>query len=330
MGRRRCRKTSAKCLARPSSMSSNSRRWRNASAPSALSRPVRTPMRLPPIMPPKWLAGRNLPARSACTNRRATIPPATHSSGPSLVALRGIGKTFPNGTLAVNGLDLDVRQGEFLSLLGPSGCGKSTALRIIAGLSEPTQGRVEWATGAQIRSGLIGFVFQEPTLMPWTTVFNNVRLPLKLAGVAADKARGRVDAALERVGLRDFSSVYPRELSGGMKMRVSIARALVTEPQLLLLDEPFAALDEITRFKLNEDLLALWQRHHWTVIFVTHSVFESVFLSSRIVVMTKRPGRIVADRPVALPYPRTAALRTAPDYTAQCAHLSQILAQAAA
>ncbi len=192
-----------------------------------------------------------------------------------LVALRGVGKAFSNGTLALRGLDLEVRQGEFLSLLGPSGCGKSTALRIIAGLSGQTQGSVEWAAAsAHSRRGDIGFVFQEPTLMPWTTVFNNVRLPLKLAGVAADKARERVNAVLERVGLAKFSSVYPRELSGGMRMRVSIARALVTEPELLLMDEPFAALDEITRFNLNDDLLTMWRALGTTVVFVTHSVFE--------------------------------------------------------
>ena len=281
-------------------------------------------------MPPKWLAGKKSPARSACTNRRATIPPATHSSGPSLVALRGIGKTFANGTLALNGLDLEVRKGEFLSLLGPSGCGKSTALRIIAGLSEPTQGRVEWAVGAQTGSGRIGFVFQEPTLMPWTTVFNNVRLPLKLAGVAADNARERVDAALERVGLRDFSRVYPRELSGGMRMRVSIARALVTEPELLLMDEPFAALDEITRFKLNDDLLTMWQGLGTTVVFVTHSVFESVYLSSRIAVMAARPGRVFAELAIEAPYPRGGDFRTSPEYGALCRRTSAVLANAMA
>ena len=247
-----------------------------------------------------------------------------------LVALRGVGKTFPNGTLALSGLDLEVRQGEFLSLLGPSGCGKSTALRIVAGLTEPTRGQVEWAAGAQGKSGRIGFVFQEPTLMPWTTVFNNVRLPLKLAGVAADKAHERVDAALERVGLQNFSSVYPRELSGGMRMRVSIARALVTEPELLLMDEPFAALDEITRFKLNDDLLSMWQALGTTVVFVTHSVFESVYLSSRIAVMAARPGRIFTELAIDAPYPRDAGFRTSPDYAALCRRTSETLANAMA
>ncbi len=259
------------------------------------------------------------------------IPQAAHSSAPRLVALRGVGKTFPNGTLALKGLDLDVRQGEFLSLLGPSGCGKSTALRIIAGLSEPTQGRVDWAAAsAHSRSGDIGFVFQEPTLMPWTTVFNNVRLPLKLSGVAANTAAARVGTALERVGLHNFSGVYPRELSGGMRMRVSIARALVTEPELLLMDEPFAALDEITRFKLNDDLLAMWQALGTTVVFVTHSVFELVYLSSRIAVMAARPGRVFTELAIDPPYPRGGDFRTSPEYVALCRRTSDALAHAMA
>ncbi len=254
---------------------------------------------------------------------------AAHSSA-SLVALRGVGKTFPTGTTALAGFDLDVRTGEFLSLLGPSGCGKSTALRIIAGLSEPTQGAVEWAAVEQTRRNRIGFVFQEPTLMPWTTVFNNVRLPLKLAGEAASQSRPRVHAALERVGLQNFSLAYPRELSGGMRMRVSIARALVTEPQLLLMDEPFAALDEITRFKLNDDLLAMWRALRTTVVFVTHSVFESVYLSSRIAVMAARPGRVVSELAIDAPYPRDGAFRTSAEYAAACRRTSDALAQAMA
>jgi NitT/TauT family transport system ATP-binding protein len=254
--------------------------------------------------------------------------PAAPSS--SVVALRGVAKTFPNGTAALAGLDLDVRQGEFLSLLGPSGCGKSTALRIIAGLTAPSAGSVTWGepqAEADSKSR-IGFVFQEPTLMPWTTVFNNVLLPLKLKGVARDKARPSVSAALDRVGLQSFADAYPRELSGGMRMRVSIARALVTEPDLLLMDEPFAALDEITRFKLNNDLLDVWQALHTTVVFVTHSVFESVFLSSRIVVMTGRPGRIFTELAINAPYPRDQAFRTSAEYAALCRRTSEALSQA--
>jgi NitT/TauT family transport system ATP-binding protein len=259
------------------------------------------------------------------------LPSSSAQHGKTLVALRGVEKFFPTGTLALQGLDLEVRAGEFLSLLGPSGCGKSTALRIIAGLSAPTQGAVEWAAPPVAEKGSrIGFVFQEPTLMPWTTVFNNVRLPLKLAGASADSAATRVNAALERVGLEKFAGAYPRELSGGMRMRVSIARALVTEPALLLMDEPFAALDEITRFKLNDDLLAMWQAMRTTVVFVTHSVFESVYLSSRIAVMAARPGRIVTELEVSAPYPRDSNFRTSTEYAAFCRRTSDALARAMA
>ncbi len=214
------------------------------------------------------------PASAGHDNMMVMTAPS-HQSGTPIVALRGVGKTFPSGTIALAGLDLDVREGEFLSLLGPSGCGKSTALRIIAGLTEPTQGVVDWTEAAKTENeNRLGFVFQEPTLMPWANVADNVLLPLKLKGVASEQASKRVAAALDRVGLQKFGAAYPRELSGGMRMRVSIARALVTEPALLLMDEPFAALDEITRFKLNNDLLQVWQALRTTVVFVTHSVFE--------------------------------------------------------
>jgi NitT/TauT family transport system ATP-binding protein len=249
-----------------------------------------------------------------------------------LVAFRGVGKTFPNGTRALERLDLAIRPGEFVALLGPSGCGKSTALRIIAGLSEPTEGLVEWpsANGDARRDNGIGFVFQEPTLMPWATVFNNVHLPLSLRAVPADEAYPRVLAAIERVGLQDFAYTYPRELSGGMRMRVSIARALVTEPRLLLMDEPFAAIDEITRFKLNDDLLEMWQTLRTTVVFVTHSVFESAYLASRVVVMAARPGRVFTELNVNAPYPRDKDFRTSSEYAALCRQASEALAQAMA
>ena len=245
-------------------------------------------------------------------------------SGAPLLEVTGLAKVFRNGVTALQDVNLSVAAGSFLSILGPSGCGKSTLLRLIADLTPPSAGKIQWSAAR----GSIGFVFQEPTLMPWASVWDNVYLPLRLQGTTKAQATPRIDETLAAVGLESFATTYPRELSGGMKMRVSIARALVTEPSLLLLDEPFAALDEITRFKLNEDLLKLWQRHHWTVIFVTHSVFESVFLSDRIVVMTKRPGRIVADVPIALPFPRDESLRTAPDYSAYCRQLSQTLAEA--
>jgi NitT/TauT family transport system ATP-binding protein len=217
-----------------------------------------------------------------------------------------------------------------VSLLGPSGCGKSTALRIIAGLSEPTGGAVEWPGMAGHGRSRIGFVFQEPTLMPWATVAHNVQLPLRLQGVAAAVSMPRVEAALGRVGLEKFADAYPRELSGGMRMRVSIARALVTEPDLLLMDEPFAALDEITRFRLNNDLLQVWQAMRKTVVFVTHSVFESVYLSNRIVVMAARPGRVFAEVAVDAPYPRGEEFRTSPEYAAFCRRASAALAGAMA
>ena len=237
-------------------------------------------------------------------------------------------KTYDSGIVALGRIDLDVRKGEFVSLLGPSGCGKSTALRLIAGLSEPTSGTVKVANRTAPAKHSIGFVFQEPTLMPWTSVRENVRLPLKLAHVPRQQADARVGEALAQVGLTEFADAYPRELSGGMKMRVSLARALVTDPDILLMDEPFAALDEITRFRLNNDLLALWRNLRKTVVFVTHSVFESVYLSQRVIVMTPRPGRIAAEFRVDAAEPRTEDFRTSPEYAAHCREVSIALARA--
>jgi NitT/TauT family transport system ATP-binding protein len=243
------------------------------------------------------------------------------------VSLRSVTKVYDSGVAALGPLDLDVGQGQFVSLLGPSGSGKSTALRLIAGLSTPTSGSVAVARreGRQRGENSIGFVFQEPTLMPWASVRDNVRLPLKLA--RARQADAQVDEALAQVGLSEFAGAFPRELSGGMKMRVSLARALVTNPDILLLDEPFAALDEITRFRLNNDLLALWRKLNKTVIFVTHSVFESVYLSQRIVVMTPRPGRLAAQLRVDAAE-RGEDFRTSAEYAAYCREVSHALTAA--
>jgi NitT/TauT family transport system ATP-binding protein len=259
----------------------------------------------------------------------AAEPAASPDRGRPLLHIAGVSKVFSNGTLAIRGVDLNLAAGEFVSLLGPSGCGKSTLLRIIAGLGQPSEGRVEWPTSSYSAGGepqpALGFVFQDPTLMPWATAIRNVMLPLVLHGTDRREAEGRAAEMLDLVGLKGFERAYPRELSGGMKMRVSIARGLVTRPKILLMDEPFAALDEITRHKLNDDLLALWWKHRFTAVFVTHSVFESVYLSNRIVVMAARPGRVMADLPNPAPYPRDDLFRTSADYAHLCRVASETL-----
>ena len=245
-------------------------------------------------------------------------------SSDVLVRLESVGKCFANGVVALTGVNLDIRRGEFLSLLGPSGCGKSTILRLLAALTSPTDGGINWLQ----KNPELGFVFQEPTLMPWANVFDNVWLPLRLTGLSRNAARGRIDEALANVGLSGFEKAYPRELSGGMKMRVSIARALVMRPAVLLMDEPFAALDEITRTRLNDDLVALKCALGATVVFVTHSVYESVYLSDRIVVMAPRPGRVVAEIVVPAPLPRNEDFRLSADYAEKCRATSAALHQA--
>jgi NitT/TauT family transport system ATP-binding protein len=241
-----------------------------------------------------------------------------------IVRLNGIHKVYDNGTRALAEVDLTIGEAQFVSLLGPSGCGKSTALRLIAGLGKPSAGTIDWPLATHDADGEpkreIGFVFQEPTLMPWRSVFDNVYLPLKVARVTRRAARELVAAALAMVGLESFADAYPRELSGGMKMRVSIARAIV--------DEPFAALDEITRFELNNDLLSLWHSGSWTVVFVTHSVYESVYLSNRIVLMGRRPGRVIADLTIDAPYPRDEEFRTSTAYNQHCREVSRWLRRA--
>lgn len=239
------------------------------------------------------------------------MAPNSQNQSP-LIDINGVYKQYGTGVMAVNDMSLKIEQGQFVSFLGPSGCGKSTALRMIAGLESVSAGEIRvngHAPGNKMSGGSsgaqdIGFVFQEPTLMPWASVYDNVYLPLRLSGVSRKEAKPRIEEVLTQVGLSRFANAFPRELSGGMKMRVSIARALVTRPRLLLMDEPFAALDEMTRFKLNNDVLRLWQEHGLTVIFVTHSVYESVYLSNRVIVMAARPGRVVADIPIIGTYPR--------------------------
>ena len=266
------------------------------------------------------------------------------SYGPSrevVAEMRGASKTYPNGVRALEPINLQVHDGDFATLLGPSGCGKSTLLRMMGGLTSPTAGNVMLWPGAsgeraqrpertrvarsEGHSPALAFVFQHPTLMPWASVERNVRLPLDLAGDEDDVA-AKLDAALSLVALRDFARVYPRELSGGMQMRVSIARALVTEPRLLLMDEPFGALDEITRHRLDREISELWARRALTVVFVTHSIYEAVFLSTRVLVMSARPGRIAGELEIAEPHPRTDAFRTSERFARSCQRLSAMLA----
>jgi NitT/TauT family transport system ATP-binding protein len=234
------------------------------------------------------------------------------------VELLSAEKTYPDGTRALLPVDLSIAEGEFVTLLGPSGCGKSTLLKMVAGLLEPSDGRLLlWRKPvAQIDASgrKMAFVFQSPTLMPWASVRTNVRLPLDLAGVPRKEADERVADALALVGLDKFAAALPRALSGGMQMRVSIARGLVTQPDLLLMDEPFGALDEITRHKLDADLLDLWREKKLTVLFVTHSIHEAVFLSSRVVMMAARPGRVVDQFVIDEPYPRTADFMVSPQF----------------
>ncbi len=245
------------------------------------------------------------------------------------ITLNHVSKQYPNGTVALQDMTLAVQPSQFVSLVGPSGCGKSTVLKIIAGLSQQTSGQIQWGPqGNQKALGRLAFVFQEPALMPWATVMDNVRLPLKLKGLSPQNTDPDIHKALDLVHLTGFERSYPRELSGGMRMRASIARALVTKPQMLLMDEPFGALDEITRSKLNSDLLDLWRQKMWTVLFVTHNIYEAVYLSNRVIVMASRPGRVIADIPIEEPYPRTEEFRTSSTYISYCRDVSHHLAKA--
>ena len=260
-------------------------------------------------------------------------PPPTAPSA-ALITLHQVDKRFDGGLLALAGVSLVVAAGEFVALLGPSGCGKSTVLRLAAGLDAPSAGTVlapalHAATpGGTSATRHTAFVFQEPTLMPWASVFDNVWLPLRLQGQSRAAASATVRQVLASVGLADFEAAYPTQLSGGMKMRASIARALVTQPQVLLMDEPFAALDDITRQRLNTDLLQWWQGKGMAALFVTHSVAEAVFLSQRVLVMAARPGRVVAEVAIDHPYPRHADFRHSAQFAQACGTLGDALALA--
>ena len=245
--------------------------------------------------------------------------------GDPIIRMDRVSKRFGKDVLAVENMSLTINEGEFVSFLGPSGCGKSTALKMIAGLLPVTAGTITITPPQGKSEQDLAFVFQEPTLMPWATVFENVFLPLRLAGVSRAEGTPRVMAALVEVGLSKFEKSYPRELSGGMKMRVSIARAMVTRPRILLMDEPFAALDEMTRSKLNNDVVRLASEHGLTVIFVTHSVFESVYLSTRVVVMAARPGRVAAELALDTAWPRTEDWRISPEFSIEARRVSDSL-----
>jgi NitT/TauT family transport system ATP-binding protein len=241
------------------------------------------------------------------------------------LSLSRVTHQYAGGVTALRDASLEVAAGQFAALLGPSGCGKTTLLRFAAGLVQPTSGEVK-VFSTDTREPTVSCVFQDATLMPWASVFDNVWLPLRLQGSSRAAARARIETQLAAMGLADFAAAYTHELSGGMKMRVSIARALVTSPDLLLMDEPFAALDEITRQRLNDDLLSLWQVRGFTVLFVTHSVFEAVYLSQRVLVMSARPGRVMADIAIDKPYPRAALWRTQDDFGSNCRAASAALA----
>lgn len=230
------------------------------------------------------------------------------------IQIQYVSKQYENGTIALSGIQLSIAEGEFVSLVGPSGCGKSTLLRIMAGLDQATSGEVNIQSDTASHKEQASFVFQEANLMPWRTVLANVALPLEISGVTLAERKARALAALEKVGLTAYADRYPRQLSGGMKMRVSIARALVSEPKLLFMDEPFGALDEMTRHRLHEELLNIWMNSKLTIVFVTHSVFEAVYLSGRVVAMEAHPGRIKQIIPIGESYPRTDAFMTSPQF----------------
>lgn len=250
-------------------------------------------------------------------------------NGEVVLQADGVEKTYPNGTRALDRANVAIRKGEFVSLLGPSGCGKSTLLKMFAGLEQPSSGTIRLKEEAGHEDGrAMAMVFQEATLMPWARVTENVRLPLDLAGVPKQQSQPRIAESLEMVGLSQFGHCYPRELSGGMQMRASIARALAVRPGVLLMDEPFGALDEFTRNRLDTDLHRLWEQRGFTVVFVTHSIYEAVFLSSRVIVMDARPGRVIADVQIDGPRQRDDGFRVSSQFIDYCRILSEHLVRA--
>jgi NitT/TauT family transport system ATP-binding protein len=284
------------------------------------------------------------PTMDHAAKARGAAPPVRNPQGAGIaLELRGVGREFDGGVVALDSIDLRIEPGQFLALLGPSGCGKSTLLRLIAGLDHATRGAIVRERPGEREAGRAAaaddleparassahvptaYVFQDAHLLPWRSLLHNVALPLELRGMGRAARLQSARDAIERVGLGDAADRYPSQLSGGMRMRASLARALVTEPDLLLLDEPFAALDEITRQHLDEELHRLWRERGMTVIFVTHSIVEAAFLAQRAVVMSRRPGRIVLDHVLALPPERTAPLRTDPAFSREMRILFEAL-----
>jgi NitT/TauT family transport system ATP-binding protein len=247
------------------------------------------------------------------------------ATSPSFISLNNIVKRFDSGLIALEGISLRVERDEFVTLLGPSGCGKSTVLKLVAGLAKPSGGAIFSPAQHDQTGRSTAFVFQEPTLLPWATVFDNVWLPLRLQGQSRLASQSIIHRLLEQVGLFEFQQSYPTQLSGGMKMRVSLARALVSQPQVLLMDEPFAALDDITRLRLNVDLLKWWYGQSMAAIFVTHNVAEAVFLSQRVLVMSARPGKVVTELRIDQPYPRDTSFRQTPAFAQYCQTLGMAL-----
>ncbi|UOQ49907.1 ABC transporter ATP-binding protein [Gracilibacillus caseinilyticus] len=247
----------------------------------------------------------------------------------NVVRMSGVSKVFPNGNVAVDNVNIDIAEGEFISFVGPSGCGKSTIFKMISGLIDNTQGSIE-ILGSQMnpmqqKRTNVGFVFQDSTLLPWRSVLENVMLPLEFQKKPKKEKIEEATQALELVGLEDYTKSLPRQLSGGMKMRVSIARALVAKPKLLLMDEPFGALDEITRQSLQSELLRIWESQKMTVLFITHNVFEAVYLSTRVAVMTPSPGKVASTLDVPLPFPRNDEVRTTHEFSDIVAQVSRDL-----